>query len=1011
MYFFGAATAAAAVLRFHAVGAVPLTQTLYAEIVSGAKESKIITSIPARAFANYQTETFTLGAMPLLEFIGENAFSLMGIGFEDWTDDDGGSQDRTNPAVIKIDAGDCPKLKYIGRFAFGNPGRGKNQNVAGNPKSKISFGATPNLQRIESFAFGGIGELRLAFGDLPRLTNIQYGAFFYDYGASNAGNVVTLGAMPLLTSIGSKAFYGMRGLTLNAGACPNLRSIGSSAFQYAPLYRIAFGALPGLNSIGEGAFQQGATGSRLILNAGRCPKLHSIGRYAFASNIKGGASSSSSISFAYLDTLQSFGEGTFRRFPGTLTLDCRATPSFPKLTAVHSTAFEGLINTKSVIYLPARGSVPILENAMAGFDFPGSIKYSNVVGCGGSDSHVLLTNGLYVEIKDLPEAEKEKRVGEITCIPAYEFGYFATDIVLGDMPKLQLIDSSAFRGFSKTLTIGKMPALTSIGKDAFNGLTGKITISDGNCKQLLKVEPFAFANIRHTESSVTFDATPALQSIEASAFENFRGVLKIGSAGAANDMKALVEIQAGAFASISNTDSVVSMGALPALKILGLADGVTGVFTGFAGSLTLGKMPVVTYIGQDAFKGATGKITMTAGACPKLTVIGASAFESATNLDSSVTFGATPAIISIRESAFKDMKGHLTFAAGDATDFTTFYASAFAGVTNSKSSITFTNLGLLRVVEASAFAGYAGKMLLSLAPEYNSIASVATSAFDGTSNAASTVILPQEGKTPLLKKALTGRFGGTVIHRADPGSPCNQKTSAGTWAECTDGRASMCKYHCCSLGVSTECLSCGSDGGCYDLLFTPADAKAAKTQRNEWPETIFLNLKAALPTDKIISDKSTVKRASASVTVRYKLKWGGDEKASNADVNKPPPRTGLVDAGKDKDPGSVTVDAKTGVVTASPDKAGTFVMWLIAYEVDKDGIEVHKQANVPNEFDEIVVARWGFEAKPIPKFGTVSSWNTKTNSVTQLIKTEFVVNGLLAGGVREWGGRKFQHAY
>lgn len=68
-------------------------------------------------------------------------------------------------------------------------------------------------------------------------------------------------------------------------------------------------------------------------------------------------------------------------------------------------------------------------------------------------------------------------------------------------------------------------------------------------------------------------------------------------------------------------------------------------------------------------------------------------------------------------------------------------------------------------------------------------------------------------------------------------------------------------------------------------------------------------------------------------------------------------------------------------------------MWLIAYEVDEKGIEVHKQPDVPPEFDQVVLARWTFEVKPIPIFATNSAtWNPKDNKITKAMKVEYLVD-------------------
>eukprot|EP00729_Bicosta_minor_P014775 gene14775-28688_t len=1080
---------AGVVLRLDAVGAVPLTKALYAEIASGAKESKIVTSIPAREFQNFEGDV-TLGEMPLLQSIGNHAFSqvkgvlkfevgdsctkLSTIGDSAFQNIDTAASVITIgelPALasigtqafvsfkglLKFEVGDsCSKLATIGFSAFSFLSNADSVIAIGelpaltsigsaafrefqglfkfevaescsklaiiddvafdsgatsNADSVITIGALPALASIGALAFSGFkGVLKFEVGDsctklanignnafssisnadsvmtigeLPELTSLESFAFSsfkgvlkFEVGDScsklgtigsnafihinNADTVITIGALPGIMSIAAGAFQNMAGLlSLTAGDCPKLREIGRSAFLAVAnsASTVSFGTLPALTKIGIEAFK--SMNGELTINAGNCPNLHTIDESAFT----GCSNSKSLVSFANMQLLAKIGKNAFLNYKGTLILDGNAKPSFPKLTAdnaVDDTAFDGASNTASVIYLYSKDSVPKLEDVLAkqGSTFGGTIEYGEIVGCGASDDDVPLTKELYEEMKGLSEDAKAKKEEEITCVAAYEFANFASDVTLGALPNLVTIDGSAFRGFEETLTIGKMPALTLISRNAFTAAS-KLAIEAGDCKKLHTIESFAFSN---AGGSVTFGATPALKSIERQAFEGFNGVLIIKF----GDMKTLPEISLGAFSSISSTSSAVSIGALPALKL----------------------------VADSAFLGFAGTLTIAAKECPKLTTIEASAFESVSNLNSSIAFGATSALTSIGTSAFKAMKGKLTFAAGDVPVLTKFESSSFAAVTNSKSSITFTNLKLLESIEASAFSAFTGTITISGTPDYSKLIAVHATAFDGTSNTASIAILPQEGKTPLLKDALSGRFGGTIIHRADPGSPCDQTTSAGTWGECTADRSSACKFHCCSLDVDSACLSCGSDGGCYDLAFTPTDA--AKAQRDSWPESMLELQKSTLPVDEMINVNSTIKRGAiaTAITVQYKLQWStDDEKSSDDDINGPPPRTGLVDSGKGSDPGSVTIDAKTGVVTYNPDRAGTYTMWLIAYEVDEKGIEVHNQPDVPPEFDQVVLARWTFEVKPIPTFATNSAtWNPKDNSITKAMQPEYLLN-------------------
>lgn len=1097
-----AVAAACAVLQLETVSAVPLTQELYKEIASGAKESKIVTSIPYGEFADFEGDV-TLGEMPLLQSIGNIAFLRMkGVLVFQLNDcekltriGDQAFQGMDNTASIisigaipllesvgqyafnhfrgelKFEAGPCVKLKTIGDAAFSFTSNSKTvvsfgavpalQSIgrsafqlttllffrAGdctkltkidimafanndNAESVITLGATPMLQTIGIAAFKSVkGASVLRFGDCDKLTTIaeeafnawssdsnadsviaigatpllkSIGRFAFEgmagiltlelgdchelitignrafYLASDAKNVITIGATPKLVSIGENVFAGMLGvLSLQLGYCEKLTTVGSTAFS--PLSnadsKISIGAAPLLKSVGERAFNN--MKGVLSINAGACPNLVSIDKQAFSSM----QTSDSYIAFEDLKGLEAVGDEAFADFKGAFSLGGFSS----NLVSVGAAAFRGTPNIKSVIFLASKGSTPELELELASTStFGGTIKYGEIIGCGSSDDDVPLTKEVYEAVQLLSDDEKADKEKEITCIPANEFINYGKDVTLGVLPKLTNIDGSAFRRFANTLTIGAMKSLLKVSRNAFAGSTGKITIAAGDCTKLLTIESFAFANVVHTRSSVTIGATPALKLIERNAFETFKGVLKFS----AGEMKALIKIPLKTFASVSNTASAVLFGALPNVGLLDDA-----AFQGFAGTLSIGALPALTSVKKSAFHGCTGILTIDVGDCPKLTTIEASAFESVSNLKSSVAFGATSALAAIGKSAFKAMKGQLTFAAGDVPALTKLESSTFAAVTNSKSSIMFTNLKKLASIEAFTFNAFTGTIIISGTPDYPKLTAVHASAFDGTSNIASVAILPQEGKTPLLKNALSGRFGGTIIHRADPGSPCEQKTSAGTWGECTTGRSSACKFHCCSLDVDASCLSCGSDGSCYDLAYAPSDA--ARLQRDAWPKSMLELQKATLPVDEIVNANSTLKRgpSSQAVIVQYKLKWSTDDDTSSvSDLDGPPPRTGLTDSGKGNDPGSVIIDAKTGVVTYNPDRAGTYTMWLIAYEVDEKGIEVHNQPDVPPEFDQVALARWEFEVKPIPKFGMASSWDPKGNSITGAMQAEYLLN-------------------
>jgi serine/threonine protein kinase len=914
----------------------------------------------------------SFGALPLLETIGYRSFQNM-------------------QGILNFEVGDsCANLVSIGDESF---------STSYNGASVISFGALPLLETIGSGSFSNMPgilnfEPRDSCSHLVTIGDIAFGQI------SNTESVVRFGKLPLLQLIGTNAFQNMRNtLIFQPGAC-TLTSIGTNAFSGITNTEsvITFGALPHLQSVGDLAFN--SFKGQLSLNADDCSNLVKIGMSSFA----GITQATSIISFTNLQRLESIADSAFQNYKGILILDGGASPlkSFPYLTFVGTdanpaSAFNGTTNPESIVYLPAENSVPLLEGALLDSDFGGTIEYGTNDGCHVENGDVPLTRGLYEQMKNMSGANRTATEQEISCVPATEFVKYGSDVTLGALPKLVKIYGSAFRGFANTLIIGAMPSLTTISHDAFNGVSGKVTIAAGECNELLEISHLAFTNVYNVESLVTFDAIPALLMIGWRAFQGFRGVLNISF----GDMKKLKKISFEAFDGITNASSAVSFGALPALQL----------------------------VAYSAFLNFAGVLTLAAGECLNLTVIETAAFESVSNLASSVSFGATAALTTIGASAFKAMKGELTFAAGDVPLFTKFESSTFAGCINPKSSITFTSLTRLKSIDAAAFNVYTGTLLLSGDPDFPNLVdadAVATDAFDGTSNTASIVILPQEEEIPSkLKAALTGRFRGTVIHRADPGSPCERTIStsvyqpsltAGIWTQCAEDRTSACHFHCCKPDVDASCLSCASDGSCYDLAFTAFDTNAAKTQRASWPTQIVKGYRLELDVDKLIN--GTVNRnqgAGATITVHYKLQAGSIAPDDSA-VGIPLPQTELVDVSQDF---FVRVNKITGYVSGTPYTTGNFTLWLIAYEVDVDGEIVHNQPDVPIAFDQVVLAVWEFEvvAPAVFDLVLVPATNeahllprTEPNSKSARGYTDPTLSNYFVGDTYKFAPRTIDHA-
>eukprot|EP00729_Bicosta_minor_P020141 gene20141-3422_t len=392
-------------LQLEAVGAVPLTKALYAEIASGAKESKIVTSIPAYEFNEY-AGSITLGPTPLLESVGLFAFYRM-------------------KGVLTLQLGDCGKLTKIEYNAFNN---------AGNAASVISIGATPLLESIGRNAFIVLkGVLTLRLGDCGKLSKIGDNAFYNL--ESGADSVISIGATPLLQSVGKEAFINMRGvLTLQLGDCGQLTKIGESAFSsVGNAAVVSIGATPLLESVGGNAFR--SMKGVLTLQFGDCRQLSKIeaGAFSYLTN------AASAISIGATPLLQSVGSSAFSYMEGVLTLqlgDCA------KLTKVWGGAFQYVANAASVVSI---GATPVLQSV-------GGIAFRYMKGV------LTLQLGDCVQLTNIGEGA------------FYSLANAASFVSIGVAPLLQSIEDNTFYSMQGVLAInvGACPNLVSIGKEAFS---------------------------------------------------------------------------------------------------------------------------------------------------------------------------------------------------------------------------------------------------------------------------------------------------------------------------------------------------------------------------------------------------------------------------------------------------------------------------------------------------------------------------------------------------------------
>jgi len=116
--------------------------------------------------------------------------------------------------------------------------------------------------------------------------------------------------------------------------------------------------------------------------------------------------------------------------------------------------------------------------------------------CGDSAGDVVLDIALYLQ--------GSSAYADATCVPAGAFANYSGDVTLGDLPKLVMVEDSAFDRLKGTLTInGQWASLKDINTNAFAG---------------------------NRDANVSFAGTRALSSlrrVETGAFENFDGFLHI----------------------------------------------------------------------------------------------------------------------------------------------------------------------------------------------------------------------------------------------------------------------------------------------------------------------------------------------------------------------------------------------------------------------------------------------------------------------------------------------------
>ena len=190
----------------------------------------LLKSIDTNAFFHFKGIVLFAGDFPRLETIGKNAF---------YGDTSSSSQInfQTGLPLLKsigisafhlykgtvVFSGDCPRLESIGRNAF---------TEALSSSSRFVFQTgLPLLNSVGSAAFWKFSGTVVLRGDFPRLETINLEAF--DRVAGPSSQIAFLKGLPLLKTIGFRAFYAFKGTVEFSGDFPRLESIARTSFEGA----------------------------------------------------------------------------------------------------------------------------------------------------------------------------------------------------------------------------------------------------------------------------------------------------------------------------------------------------------------------------------------------------------------------------------------------------------------------------------------------------------------------------------------------------------------------------------------------------------------------------------------------------------------------------------------------------------------------------------------------------------------------------------------------------------
>eukprot|EP00729_Bicosta_minor_P008893 gene8893-9020_t len=429
--------------KYAAVTCIPAREFyLYSGDIVIAEGLAYLTSVETYALARLSGTLIFKGNFPLLSRIGLYPFQQAG----------------NADSKVELLGELVPELSAIGNSAFSSF------------KGTVIFtGSFPLLSQIGSQAFSQVfnteSKIELVDG-LPKLSALG-SSVFNDF----KGTVIFTGSFPVLSQIGSQAFYNDpptghpdSKVELLGELVPKLSAIDAEAFiaQRRDAEIELLGELvPKLSAIDEAAFN-GFTGTMTF--TGSFPLLSQIGVDAF--DYTGNADSKAELLGELLPKLSAIGSGAFHKFRGIVIFK----GSFPLLSRIEGSAFKGGMGVGD-----AESKVELVGELMPKLSFISTSVFEDFKG-------TVIVTGSFPLLSHIGASAFE---GADNADSKVE--------LLGELvPKLSDIAPGTFKLFKGTVIVtGNFPLLSSIAADAFEdfyaGVFGNASNADSKVELLAQV--------------------------------------------------------------------------------------------------------------------------------------------------------------------------------------------------------------------------------------------------------------------------------------------------------------------------------------------------------------------------------------------------------------------------------------------------------------------------------------------------------------------------------------------